>query len=183
MKGRAIIIRESTKEDMVTVGNIHESAFDQNDEARLVANLLNDPSAKPCLSLVAVLDGSAVVHILFSKVTIDDADQPTSAAILAPLAILPEFQRQSIGEKLIRGALVKLADDGTKLVFVLGHPDYYSRFGFHPAGKQGFAAPYPISPEHADAWMVQELVAGAIDSVSGKVICADALDKPEYWIE
>ncbi len=183
MKGRAINIQETTKEDMDIVRSIHEAAFGQNDEALLVTNLLNDPSAKPCLSLIAVLDDSAVGHILFSKVTIVGADQPTSAAILAPLAILPEFQRQSIGEMLISEGLEKLANDGVKLVFVLGHPEYYSRFGFHPAGKQGLAAPYPIPPMHADAWMVQELTVGAIDSISGKVLCADTLNKPEMWRE
>ncbi len=183
MKDRAIIIREATKEDMDCVRNIHEAAFGQNDEAQFVANLLNDPSAKPCLSLVAALDCLAVGHILFSKVTIVGAGQPTSATILAPLAVLPEYQRQTIGKKLIREGFDRLANEGIKLVFVLGDPDYYSRFGFHPAGKQGFAAPYPMPPEHIEDWMVQELVAGAICSVNGKVICADTLDNPEYWSE
>ena len=68
-------------------------------------------------------------------------------------------------------------------MFVLGHPGYYPRFGFRPAGALGLAAPYPIPPQHADAWMVQELKAGTIGAVEGRVVCAKALDKREYWVE
>ena len=70
-----------------------------------------------------------------------------------------------------------------KLVFVLGHPEYYPRFGFTPAGRLGFGAPYPIPDELAGAWMVQALRSGVIGIISGKVICADALNKPEHWRE
>jgi predicted N-acetyltransferase YhbS len=72
---------------------------------------------------------------------------------------------------------------GVELVFVLGHPGYYPRFGFKPAGVLGFEAPYPIPEKHADAWMVRELRAGIIGSVRGKVVCADTLSRPEYWRE
>ncbi len=76
-----------------------------------------------------------------------------------------------------------MSESGVELVFVLGHPDYYPRHGFKPAGALGFEAPYPIPDKNANAWMVQELRTGAIDSVSGKVICADALNQPEHWRE
>jgi len=69
------------------------------------------------------------------------------------------------------------------MVFVLGHPAYYPRYGFKPAGHLGFEAPFSIPNEHADAWMVQALRPGIIDSFIGKVICADALNKPEHWRE
>jgi putative acetyltransferase len=76
-----------------------------------------------------------------------------------------------------------LSESGVELVFVLGHPDYYPRYGFKPAGVLGYEAPYPIPDEQADAWMVQELRPGVIDSVSGKVICADVMNQPEHWRE
>jgi putative acetyltransferase len=69
------------------------------------------------------------------------------------------------------------------LVFVLGHPDYYPRHGFEPAGPQGLDAPYPIPAAHEDAWMVLALRPGVIGKLRGRVVCADALDKPEYWRE
>lgn len=76
-----------------------------------------------------------------------------------------------------------MSESGVELVFVLGHPDYYPRYGFKPAGVLGYEAPYPIPDEQADAWMVQELRPGVIDSVSGKVICADVMNQPEHWRE
>jgi putative acetyltransferase len=69
------------------------------------------------------------------------------------------------------------------LVFVLGHPAYYPRFGFSPAGARGLDAPYPIPQKNAEAWMVRELRPGVIGDCSGRVICADALADPEYWRE
>ena len=96
---------------------------------------------------------------------------------------MPDIQKQGIGGRLIERGLQLLSRSGVDLVFVLGHPEYYPRYGFKPAGHLGFEAPYPIPDEHADAWMVQALRPGVIGSVSGKVICADALNKLEYWRE
>lgn len=67
------------------------------------------------------------------------------------------------------------------LVFVLGHPGYYPRHGFEPAGRHGLRAPYSVSPE--SAWMVRPISPNVLGRVQGRVICADALDRPEYWIE
>jgi predicted N-acetyltransferase YhbS len=67
------------------------------------------------------------------------------------------------------------------MVFVAGHPEYYPKFGFSPAAKKGFDAPYTIPDKDAEAWMVIELKSGLFGNISGKIICADALDKPEYW--
>lgn len=103
--------------------------------------------------------------------------------ILAPLAVIPDFQKLGIGGKLIETGLEILSKSGTDLVFVLGYPEYYTRFGFKPATCLGFEAPYPIPAKHADAWMVQSLSQDVIGSVSGKVVCANTLNKPEYWRE
>jgi putative acetyltransferase len=97
--------------------------------------------------------------------------------------VIPEAQSQGIGSHLIKEGLRRLSASGVELVFVLGDPAYYSRSGFQPASVLGFEAPFPIAEEIADAWMVQELRPGVIGSVTGKVFCADALNKPEYWRE
>ena len=112
-----------------------------------------------------------------------DSKDAASIVILAPLAIVPDFQKQGIGGKLIEHGLALLSKSGVDLVFVLGHPEYYPRYGFTPAGQIGFEAAYPIPDEHAGAWMVQALRSGVMGTVSGKVICADALNKPEHWRE
>ncbi|MDJ0572256.1 MAG: N-acetyltransferase [Pleurocapsa sp. MO_192.B19] len=162
---------------------VERSAFGQDTEAELTRKLLNDPSAKPLLSLLAFKDDKAVGHILFTKARLTETPKTASIAILAPLAIVPDYQKQGIGGKLIERGLQILSKSGIDLVFVLGHPEYYPRHGFQPAGRLGFKPPYPIPEKHADAWMVQALRSEVIGSVGGKVICADVLNKPEYWRE
>jgi putative acetyltransferase len=76
-----------------------------------------------------------------------------------------------------------LAESGVDLVFVLGHPEYYPRHGFVQARKHGFDAPYPILEKNSDAWMVQALREGVLDRISGRVICSDTFNEPEYWSE
>jgi putative acetyltransferase len=78
---------------------------------------------------------------------------------------------------------MRIGIKGVELVFVLGHPGYYPRHGFTPAGVLGFHAPYPIPEKNADAWMVQELHPGVIGRARGKILCADAINRPEYWRE
>ena len=77
--------------------------------------------------------------------------------------------------------LLFLSKSGIDLVFVVGHPQYYPRYGFTSASKLGFEPTYSIPKEAADAWMVKELRSGIIGSVSGKVICCDVMNKPEVW--
>ena len=178
-----MIIREATGSDLEDVLNVEKEAFGYDKEANLVRDLLSDPSARPLYSLIAFRDDKAVGHILFTSARLENMQEGASLSILAPLAVIPGFQKQGIGGRLIERGLRHLAASGVDLVFVLGHPDYYPRFGFKPAGARGFEAPYPIPEKHADAWMVQELHKGVIGSVSGKVRCADMLDKPEHWRE
>lgn len=178
-----MIIRQTGIEDSDAIAAIHKSAFGQNDEALLTANLLRDPSAEPRLSLIAEIDGKPVGHILFTRVLVTGTKESVSASLLAPLAVMPEVQGRGIGDALVREGLRQLTDQNTDLVFVLGHPEYYPRFGFRPAGTCGFSAPYPIPPQHGDAWMVLELREGSMSTAQGSVVCADALSKPEYWRE
>ena len=176
-------IREALETDLNDVLQIERLAFGYDKEADLVRELLHDPSAKPLLSLLAFKKDRAVGHILFTPTRLSGTKDTVSTAILAPLAIVPDAQHQGVGGKLIKSGIAMLSRSGVDLVFVLGHPDYYPRFGFTPAGRLGFEAPYPIPDEHADAWMVQALRPEVVGTVSGKVICADALNKPEHWRE
>lgn len=176
-------IRRSESADLGDILRINTEAFGQDEEAKLVRDLLEDATARPLLSLLAFEDEIPVGHILFTRVSVGDKDTTPSAAILAPLAVKPAAQGRRVGGHLIRVGLALLAEEGVELVFVLGHPAYYPRYGFRPAGVLGFEAPYPIPPEHAGAWMVQELKPGVIDTIAGKVCCADALDHPELWSE
>ena len=182
---KQIRIRQSLASDMDAVRDLMLAAFGANEGltiAHLISELLVDHSAAPRLSLVATIDQELVGHVLFSRARVCQADKHVPAAILAPLAVLPEFQSKGIGGQLITAGLEGMARQGAELVFVLGHPRYYPRYGFQPAGVLGLEAPYPIAAEHADAWMVQALQPGVLGSVHGTVSCAEALRDPDYWL-
>ncbi len=179
-------IGKSTESDLNDVLDVETQAFGKDEGpviAELVNGLLSDPSAMPLLSLLAVNNEQAIGHILFTKAHIHSSKDSISTVILAPLAVIPDAQSQGIGGELIKEGVRLLSESGVDLVFVLGHPEYYPRFGFKPAGTLGFEAPYPIPDENANAWMVQELRPGVIGRVSGKIICADVLNQPEHWRE
>ena len=174
-------IREALERDLQDVLAVERAAFGQEEEAELVRVLLLDPSARPVYSLLAFQGEQAVGHILFTAATLAKSGQKVTAVILAPLAVVPSHQKQGVGAALVARGLELLDVSGVELVFVLGHPGYYSRFGFAPAGRLGFVPPYPVPEEYADAWMVRALRPGLIGAVNGTVTCAEAMNKPEYW--
>ncbi|MCP4333190.1 MAG: N-acetyltransferase [Gammaproteobacteria bacterium] len=178
-------IRRSTEFDRAAIEGIHRSAFgqDQGEEiVELVNDLFDDETAKPLLSLVAETGAKLVGHILFTAVRIQPEGQ-VSARILAPLAVSTDFQGEGVGAALIREGLKQLAESGMGLVFVLGHPGYYPKFGFQTASLVGLHAPHPIPSINADAWMVQELKAGVIGNIEGTVQCSEVLNQPRHWRE
>lgn len=179
-------IRKSINSDKLSIEKIHIKAFGEEkgpEIAKLTLDLLEDPTAKPLLSLVAEENQKLLGHVLFTKATISQMPENFSIQILAPLAILPEEQNKGIGGKLINEGLKILKESGVDLVFVLGHPQYYPKHGFNPAGILGYEAPYPIPDEVADAWMVQEISPGIIGTIKGKVKCSEILDQPQHWRE
>src|SRR5262245_38185079 len=133
-----ITIRKETPEDHAAVRVIVEQAFGQPDEANLVDRLR--ANGKAVVSLVAVTTGEdarTVGHILFSPVTIESAQGIVPAIGLAPVAVLPEFQNRGVGSELIRAGLDECRKAGYRRAIVLGHPEYYPRFGFAPASRYG----------------------------------------------
>lgn len=174
-------IRETTADDLDAVLDVERRAFGREVEVELTRQLLADPTAEPRLSLLAFEEGRAVGHVLFTAATLEDASQPVTCANLAPLAVVPERQRAGIGGRLTEEGLKRLGERGVDLVFVLGHPTYYPRFGFEPAHPRSLMPPYPIRQEHADAWMVRALREGLLGAVTGRVRCADPLMRPEDW--
>jgi putative acetyltransferase len=177
-----LIIRETTPQDLQDILYVEYEAFKRDIEPKITKDMLSDPSAQPLLSLLAYIENQPVGHILFTRATL--TNNPTiQVSFLAPLAVIPKYQKQGIGGALIKEGLARLAKSGVDLVFVVGHPTYYPRYGFAPAAKLGFESTYPMPPEVADAWMIQALRPGIIGSVSGKVICCDVMNKPEVWRE
>ena len=189
MNTDAIQVRPARSDDRDRILAVHLDAFG-NDEGpvivRLLEEMLDDSTAEPIHSFVAESNDEIVGHVLFTSVTIKSASgstHPVTAQILAPLAVPSDLHGKGIGTCLVEEALQQLAASGVQLVFVLGYPNYYSRFGFLPAGARGLQAPYPIPGKNADAWMVLELVADAIKSFDGTIKCCKALSHQKYWAE
>ncbi len=179
-------LRPSNDSDRDAIASIHASAFGPEEGpeiVQLVHGLLGDATAKPVLSLVADIDGALVGHVLFTMATLQPDAGGISARILAPLAVSPHYQRRGIGAALVNEGITQLTESGVGLLFVLGDPAYYSRFGFRPAGAMGMMAPHAIPSEHADAWMAQILGAGALGGVTGTVKCSEILNDPRHWLE
>ncbi len=179
-------VRPSTDSDLPEISRIHLEAFGPGEGpeiVELVADLLRDETARPTLSLVAESDGELRGHVLFTAARVDGPGESPVASILAPLGVLPPFQRTGVGSLLVERGLEILVDRDVDLVFVLGHPSYYPRFGFQPAGALGFDAPYPIPDRNAPAWMVKALTPSALDRFAGTVECAETMNRPEHWRE
>ncbi|HYG61865.1 MAG TPA: N-acetyltransferase [Thermoanaerobaculia bacterium] len=159
-------IRPEQPEDVPAVHQVNSAAFGREEEARLV-DLLWEAGAVVA-SLVAVDKvgdaGEVVGHILFSPVTLDGCDR--SIAGLAPMAVLPGRQRDGIGSALVERGLAACRDAGIEAVVVLGHPEYYPRFGFVPASRFGLGCEYPVPDE---VFMALELTPGALAGCRGTV--------------
>jgi putative acetyltransferase len=155
-------IRPEVATDYEAIRVVNQRAFSGDDEARLVDALRAGGYAR--LSLVAEVDGRVVGHILFSELPIVTESGTVAALSLAPMAVLPEFQRRGIGSQLIERGLAMCRELGHRIVVVLGHEEYYPRFGFSCELARPLASPFS-----GKSWMALELVPGALAGVVGRV--------------
>jgi putative acetyltransferase len=145
-------VRPEAAPDHDDIRRVHELAFAPSPgEARLVDELRKAGDLVSELCLVAVEDGEVVGHIAYSRARVESGHEVLS---LAPMGVLPDSQRSGIGSALVRESLERAADTGFPLVTVLGHSEYYPRFGFEPAAPLGLVDPYGAPPE---AWMAKRL--------------------------
>lgn len=156
-------IRAERATDLAAVRAVNLAAFDTALEADLVDALRIE--ANPVISLVADVTGSVVGHILFSPVTLTGHPHLPLMG-LAPMAVVPLEQRRGIGSALVRTGLIECARLGCAAVVVLGHPEYYPRFGFLPASRFGLRSEYDVPDE---TFMALELVAGILRDRSGTI--------------
>lgn len=159
------IVRPEKEEDYSDVRKVNELAFGQPNEANLVDALRE--RAHPYISLVAMVDEKIVGHIFFSPVTIQSDDNSFTAMGLAPMAVLPALQKQGIGSLLVREGLKECLRIGQDIVVVLGHADYYPRFGFVTAKEKGLISEYEVPDKY---FMVAELTPNALNSRKGLVV-------------
>jgi len=159
---RMVIVREESLNDRAAVREVNIRAFGQTIEADLVDALREHLAG--LLSLVAIKDKHVVGHILFSPVTITAEDGIIEGMGLAPMAVLPGYQRQGIGSELVHAGIARLASIACPFVVVLGHPHYYPRFGFEPASRHGIRSEWKVPDE---AFMILVLDQARIQAVSG----------------
>ena len=165
-----VTIRPERPEDHDAVRAVNDGAFGEGSpEGGLVDALREEGAHVPELCLVAVEGDEVVGHILFSRARLASGHEVLA---LAPMAVLPEHQRSGVGSQLATDALRRAATTDFPLVVVLGHPEYYPRFGFEPAAAHGVEAPWEVPPE---AWMVLPLPAHD-PAAKGVVTYARAFD-------
>jgi putative acetyltransferase len=139
-------LRKERPGDREAVDRVNRLAFEQADEAEIVARLRESSAFIPELSIVADNDGEIVGHILFTRV---ELDPPADLRVisLAPMAVLPERQRNGVGSALVQRGLDVARDLGEEVVVLVGHPEYYPRFGFELGSRWGMSNPFPGTDE------------------------------------
>lgn len=163
----AAVIRPETPSDAAAVHRVLLEAFGGPVEAALVDALRCSPAFVPELSLVAKQGGLVVAHLLFTRAGLAGGPPDVPLLALGPVGVLPEHQRRGIGSRLIREGLAAAAALGYAAVVLVGHPDYYPRFGFRPARSLGLQLPFDVPDEVAMALVLDP---GAASSLRGAVI-------------
>ncbi len=162
--GESMEVRQEVAADHAEVRSLVQAAFEREQEAQLVDELRGQPGV---LSLVAVRAGSILGHAMFTPVTsaaTESNHQPATA--LGPIAVRPSQQRQGCGSALIRDGLDRCREQGIGVAFVLGDPEYYSRFGWQPAKQRQLHCKWPGTE---NAFQVLELIEGGLDGWHGQV--------------
>jgi putative acetyltransferase len=157
-----VAIRPEVENDHADIRDVNRLAFGRDDEGRLVDALRSGGYAR--VSLVAEADGQVVGHVLFSALPIETPSGTIEALSLAPMAVVPSHQRRGIGSVLVREGLRVCRGRGHGIVIVLGHPEFYPRFGFSAKLAEGLKAPFS-----GPAFMALEFVPGALEGVEGRV--------------
>jgi putative acetyltransferase len=154
----SIDIRDEQRADLAAIRDVNKRAFGQDDEGAIVDALRSNGAAT--LSLVATIDAGVVGHIMYSPVELAGI----RGAGLGPMAVLPESQRRGVGSRLVEAGNQRLADLGYPFVVVLGHPNFYPRFGFKPARPLGITCEWDV-PD--DVFLILVLDQARMHGVSG----------------
>ncbi|RLQ97549.1 N-acetyltransferase [Falsibacillus albus] len=160
-------IRREYVMDVDKIRKIHDEAFKQKNEGKLVDAIRESKYFIPELSLCAVTDEDELIgHIMFSTIFLETEKETVPTLGLAPMAVLPGHQHQGVGSMLVKEGKNRCRELGFKHIAVLGHSGFYPRFGFEISKNKGIEPPFPVPPE---AFMVMELENGSLENLKGRV--------------
>jgi putative acetyltransferase len=165
-------VRPETEGDVSAIREVNRLAFGRQNESGLIEAIRASEFFVPELSLVALSD-EVIGHILFSILSIETENGTVPTLGLAPMAVKPEYQNQGVGTTLVREGLEKCAELGFGHVVVLGHPNFYPKFGFVTAKSKEIQPPFPVRD---DVFMVYEIQTGSLEGIRGKVKYPPAFD-------
>ena len=161
-----INIRKETEKDYEDIKSVNDKAFGQENEGKIVENLRKNEKYISDLSLVAEIDNKIVGHILFFPIKVISQKNEYETLSLAPMSVLPNYQKMGIGLKLIAYGIKAAKKAGYTSIIVLGHSDYYPRFGFVPASTFGIKPPFEVPDT---AFMALELLPNSLKGKQGTV--------------
>ena len=162
-----ITLRHESPADYPSITRVNDLAFGRKAEGKLINQLRSKDSFVNELSIVAEYEGQLVGHLLFTPVDIKNEFKSHQTLTLAPMAVIPEYQKKSLGSLMIIFGLQEARELGYRSVIVLGHPSYYPKFGFVPASKWNITSPFPAPDE---AFMALELIPDSLVSIKGMVV-------------
>ncbi len=152
-------IRQESEADSAEVLEVIRLAFGRSAESQLVEKFRQNPNYVPELSLVAEYEGHVIGHILFFPIEVKVDDETLQTLVLAPLSVHPSYQRRGVGGELTKAGLATVKQRGYCSVLVVGHPNYYPRFGFRRASEWGLKMKEANPPE---AFMAIEFIEGGL---------------------
>ncbi|GAB4241589.1 MAG: N-acetyltransferase [Stanieria sp.] len=146
LKNKSLIIRAETLLDYESISRVNNLAFGQETEAKFIDKIRNSEHYIPTLSLLAELEHQIIGYIMFSWIDLI-AEKTIKVLALAPLAVLPKYQNQGVGSTLVNEGLSVADNYNIPLVIVLGHPNFYAKFGFEPSVNYNIASPFDAPKE------------------------------------
>lgn len=153
---RDIIVRPETSDDIKAIDVVNISAFQEEDEARLVAELRQLPGYTADLSLVAEFSGRIVGHLMLTPVTFKSPERETRILALGPMSVVPSQSHRGIGSELVKAAIECATRMNYGAIIVVGHPDFYSRFGFEEAAKWDVTSNLPAPDEAVRVFEIKD---------------------------
>jgi len=174
-------IRRATKQDREDICEVYRRAFPASERqmvSTLAIDLLSEATSPETISLLAETDGQVIGHIAFSPVTADNREEWVGY-ILAPLGVMPGYQKRGIGSQLVESGIESLTEKSADVLFVYGDPKYYGRFGFSVDVASGYRPPYDL--EYPFGWQAMVLNDSSPMQSNVKITCVAALRDPGLW--